>query len=123
MTHESNLHDIINENTIIYQIDRRVEFTNIAAIFKSYANLINSKEYMNLKELKNNSTQFIKGLKGNPISKNYPIVANENEIYMVNRLIVGLINYIDEKDIKPANFQRCINRAIKVYITEIMYYE
>jgi len=123
MTHNSGLHNIINENIIIYQISERVEFTNIAAILKSYAHLINAKDYTDLLELTNDTTQFINGLKGNPISNNYPVVASKTEIRMVNRFLNDLTQYIDDKDIKPNNFQEYVNKAAKVYITEIAHYE
>ena len=123
MTHDSDLHVIINENVSIYQNNEKVKFTNVAAIFKSYANLINSKDYTSLRELKKDSAQFIGGLKGNKISSNYPVVANEDEINIADRLISGLIKYLSSKEIKPSNFQQYINEATKVYITEIVYYE
>ena len=117
------LNTIINENVVTYHSSDEIQFTNVAAIFKSYANLINSKEYENLTALKKDSGVFFKNLENGQISENYPVKANENEINLVRDFVKDLIQFLGDKKIKPEHYQFYINDASNTYVSEIMYHE
>ena len=117
------LNYIINENVATYHNNSEIEFTNVAAIFKSYASLINSKKYDNLNALKADSENFFKELENNTISSNYPIKAKKSEVQLVKDFIKDLIHFLHDKKIKPENYQNYINNASNTYISEIVYHE
>jgi len=123
ITQYDGLHNIINENLEVYQEQENIEFTNIAAIFKSYANLTNTEEYKSFNELENDTENFIKNLKDNNISENYPVIATKEERYVASSFLRDLLKCLKDNDIGISRYQNFINQALKTYVTEIMSHE
>jgi hypothetical protein len=123
ITKYDGLHDIINENIEVYQKHEKIEFTNVAAIFKTYAILVNGKEYQNLEELKKDTENFVETLKKKNISNNYPVKASEDELYVAHHFLKDVFYCLRENDVGASHFQEYINQALKVYITEIIHHE
>ena len=120
ITQYHSLHDIINENAENYKKHRQVEFNNIAAILKSYSNLINSNGHKNLKK---DTKQFTKNLKKKNISENYPVRASEKEIEIVEKFLEDVIKYANKNGINHIEIHSYINQTLKAYITEILIHE
>jgi hypothetical protein len=117
------LHDIINENTTLYQKQEYVDFDNVAAIFKEYANNINNKEYETIRELKLDTDTFIERVKNEDISSNYPVKASAGEIRVIEEFLGDVVTYLEKKGVGSKDFQKYINQALKFYVAEIIRYE
>jgi hypothetical protein len=123
ITQHNGLHNIINKNLIVYQKQELVEFDNVAAIFKEYANLVNSKKYKTTEDLKLDTKKFIERIESSNISNNYPVKASVGEIHIAKEFLKDVIIYLEKQDIASKDFSNYINQALKFYVTEIIYYE
>jgi hypothetical protein len=123
ITQHNGLHDIINENHQVYTSYEKVEFNNVAAILKSFSTLVNSKEYNDFKELREDEKNFIEKLSVEPISNNYPIRASQNEIIVIRSFLKDVVRYLRQEDISAHNFQLYINKASTIFVTELIEHE
>jgi len=123
ITQHEGLHPIITKNVIIYQESNNVKFENIAAILKEYAHATQGAKYKNLKELRKATNDFLNEIRGNNISKNYPVKASKSEIAVVKSVLIDTISFIKQSNISVSNFQIYMNKSIKIYVEEIIHYE
>lgn len=121
ITKQHDLHNIITENVIYYEQNEPLEFENVAAILKSYSNLVNSKRYKSSYELKKDKELFISNLKIEKISKNYPIKASNKEIIVVDEFLSDVIKYIEKQKIVDINMRRYVNEALNIYVIELIH--
>jgi hypothetical protein len=123
ITQQNGLHLIINENLEVYEKYDQVEFTHVAAIFKTYANMVNGKEYNTTTELQDDTEKFLKQIKDSNISDNYPVKASKEEVYVASHFIKDVLKNIKKNDVRASRFQNHINQALKIYVVEIISHE
>jgi len=119
ITQHKELHYIINKNTENYKNHEQIRFNNIAAILKSYSNLVNSKNIKNLENLKKDTKQFVDNLEKNNISDNYPIKPSKKEVYLIKIFLEDIIDYMKKNKINGIKMKNNINQILKIYIIDI----
>jgi len=123
ITQYHGLHDIINKNLSVYSQQENIEFNNVAIILKYYSNMINAKRYNTIKELEEDTKEFVKKLGEGNISDNYPVKASRGEVIVVDKFLKDVLSFVRKNEINPRRVQNYINQALKIYVTEIMNYE